>query len=75
MIEFLGHKFTKRNYNALDNAVSGALYYECIICNIIIYKSNPFHHYYISKLWSKSTNKNKMLDLTCNDVIIKNIIE
>lgn len=67
----LGHNFIIHDTISYRNNI----YYICDMCNIIIFKKQNSHeHYYISTKWNNTWRPN-LLDLTCNEVIIKNILE
>ncbi len=67
MTSYLDHNFVK--YPAFDDP----RYLKCNICKIIVYKNND--NLYVSHFNVNKRNSNRILDLNCNEVIIKEIIE
>ncbi len=71
-----GHNFSEYKYR--KDAGSGYLYYQCDVCYIVImYSKDGFDHnesIIISSDFNKNTKHADKL-LSCNDYIIKNILE
>lgn len=65
----LGHKL--KHYPTLTG------YLICDCCGIILYKSTQYDALYISDLSNELQTKSgtNKLDITCNEVIIKNLLE
>jgi hypothetical protein len=83
MINYLGHKFV--NHALPTNDITYDLrfkYYQCIDCEVIVYDFSGCIDYIRGHILNISkVNKSKNLDLgkellyTCDEMIIKNIIE
>ncbi len=66
MIEYLGHNFIPINYprHSADNEM-----FKCTGCMLKVFEETcDKYYYYFNKQWHE-------LKLTCNECIIKNIIE
>jgi hypothetical protein len=73
MIDLLGHKFEDYTINIIDNRFK---YHKCINCNIIIYEYQSCYFMSLENISFKlSSPEVRPLDMTCEEVIIKNIIE
>lgn len=78
-LNILGHEF----YFDMDRNKKSSIYLICNKCRIIIYKYKPTYilnnngetYYYCSNSYKQPEIGGKVLNLTCNEMIIKNIIE
>lgn len=79
--DYLGHKFTPIYNSTIDNG-----WHQCSICNVKIYTDTDSHFanklmYLSFDLFHDNTvfiggqNMIKQFNLTCNEIIIKKIIE
>lgn len=69
MFKYLDHEF-----DSYTLEVTVREYFQCILCNIVIFL-NSNNIYYISVYYNNMKFSTKELKITCNEVIIKNIIE
>ncbi len=67
-LDYLINKFGDEKYNNCINRY--AKYYECVNCDIIVYKNSS-----LSNIMFSGLNNINAFKLTCDEVIIKNIIE
>lgn len=76
MINHLGHTFETLDKSTINVGLNNNCYFKCKNCKIIVYSRVTYSDkYFISDLWTKKLYVTEMLNLTCDDVIIKQIIE
>jgi hypothetical protein len=75
MVDLLGHKF--KDYATTSKVLDGRYkYFECINCNLIIYMyHNTFLISKMNEIFSFNPVETKELNLTCDEIMIKRIIE
>lgn len=74
---YLNHNFIIGDKSGFNEYFDGR-YYICNKCNIGVVYWNKWNDYYIEKISSEKLYKDDLthkLDLTCNEVIVKSILE
>lgn len=70
MIDVLDHEFENKSLYDCDD------YYVCSKCQIVVFENYDTHKIYIGNDWNKTPGMdNQELNIKCDEVIIKSIIE